>query len=247
MKQEQYIFGVHAARALLDERTDLISRLLIARGDDAQTRALLEHARQAGIEPQHSNRAALDQLTGGAAHQGVVLFCRRLPEWDESALLERVGALAGEALVLVLDGVQDPHNLGACLRTANAAGVHAVVAPKDRACGLTPAVVKVASGAVGLVPFVRVVNLARCLRELGTRGVWIVGTAGDASESIYEAGLSGALAVVMGSEEHGLRRLTRDSCDVLVRIPMSGAVGSLNVSVAAGVALFEVQRQRQVG
>ena len=247
MKSEQFVFGVHAARALLGERADQVSRLLVSRGDDRQTRALLELARASGIETQQRDRSALDQLTHGAAHQGVVIYCRGFPEWSESSLLQRVDTLAETAFLLVLDGVQDPHNLGACLRTANAAGVHAVVAPKDRACGLTPAVVKVASGAVGLVPFVRVVNLARCLRALAERGVWIAGTADDAEVSFYDAGLSGALALVMGSEDRGLRRLTRDSCDVLVHIPMVGDVGSLNVSVAAGVAMFEVLRQRLQG
>ena len=244
MKSEQFVFGVHAAHALLRDRAHQVLRLLIARNDDASAQTLLELAQTAGIETQRCERRALDELTQGAAHQGVVAFCHGFPEWDESALLKRIDAQTEPALLLVLDGVQDPHNLGACLRTANAAGVHAVIVPRDRACGLTPTVVKVASGAVGLVPFARVVNLARCLRTLGERGIWIVGTADQASESLYDAQLGGALALIMGAEGRGLRRLTRDSCDAIVGIPMLGDVGSLNVSVATGVVLFEALRQR---
>jgi 23S rRNA (guanosine2251-2'-O)-methyltransferase len=244
MKSEQVVFGVHAARALLGEHAHQVLRLLIARSDDAQTQALRELARAAGIETQRCERQVLDELTQGATHQGVVVYCRGFPEWDEVALQRHLDSLTEPALLLVLDGVQDPHNLGACLRTANAARVHAVITPKDRACGLTPTVVKVASGAVGSVPFARVVNLARCLRTLAERGIWIVGTGADAGQSLYGAQLGGALALVMGAEGRGLRRLTRDGCDALVNIPMPGDAGSLNVSVATGVVLFEALRQR---
>jgi 23S rRNA (guanosine2251-2'-O)-methyltransferase len=244
MRSEQFVFGVHAARALLGEHAHQVLRLLLARSDDAQARALLELARAAGIETQRCERQLLDELTQGATHQGVVVYCRGFPEWDEVALQRHLDALTEPALLLVLDGVQDPHNLGACLRTANAAGVHAVIAPKDRACGLTSVVVKAASGAVGLVPFARVVNLARCLRTLTERGIWIIGTAADAGQSLYSSELGGAVALVLGAEGRGLRRLTRDSCDALVGIPMPGDVGSLNVSVATGVVLFEALRQR---
>ena len=238
------MFGVHAARALLGDRAHQVQRLLIARGDDAHAQALLELANSAGIETQRCERQVLDELTQGATHQGVVVYCRGFPQWDEVTLQRHLDTLTEPALLLVLDGVQDPHNLGACLRTADAAGVHAVIAPKDRACGLTSTVVKVASGAVGSVPFACVVNLARCLRTLAERGIWIVGTAGEAGKSLYSVELSSAVALVMGAEGRGLRRLTRDGCDVIAGIPMPGDVGSLNVSVATGVVLFEALRQR---
>ena len=147
-------------------------------------------------------------------------------------------------MVLVLDGVQDPHNLGACLRTADAVGVHAVVTPKDRACGVTPVVRKVASGAAESVPVFQVTNLARVLRELKERGLWLVGMAGEGAADLFEVDLTGPLALVLGAEEKGLRRLTRETCDVLARLSMHGAVSSLNVSVAAGVCLYEARRQR---
>ncbi len=165
---------------------------------------------------------------------------------SEAELERRLDALDHPPLLLVLDGVQDPHNLGACLRSADAAGADAVLAPRDRAAGLTPAVRKVAAGAAEHLPFVVVTNLARALRALRERGVRVVGTAGEAETSLYAAELRGPLALVVGGEARGLRRLTREHCDLLVALPMAGAVESLNVSVAAGVALFEAVRQRQV-
>jgi 23S rRNA (guanosine2251-2'-O)-methyltransferase len=163
-----------------------------------------------------------------------------MPKFIEDVLED----LAEPALLLVLDGVQDPHNLGACLRVADGAGAHAVIAPKDRSCGLTTAAIKVASGAAESVPYIVVTNLARTLRDLKDRGIWLIGTDDSAGESIYNAKLEGAMALVLGAEGEGLRRLTRDSCDLLVSIPMLGAVESLNVSVASGICLYEARRRR---
>jgi 23S rRNA (guanosine2251-2'-O)-methyltransferase len=185
----------------------------------------------------------LDGLTGHARHQGVAArVAARAAINSVEAVLDNV---AGDPLLLVLDGVQDPHNLGACLRVADAFGVHAVIAPKDRAVGLTPVVSKVASGAAESVPYVTVTNLARTIRELQERGIWVAGADGTAESALYDARLDGPLALVLGAEAEGLRRLTRETCDLLVRIPISGTVGSLNVSVAAGICVAEACRQRR--
>jgi len=189
----------------------------------------------------------VERLAEGGRHQGVVAEVEPRAGDPETQLEEALEAAAGPPLLLVLDGVQDPHNLGACLRSADAAGVAAVIVPRDRAAGLTPVVRKVAAGAAESVPLVAVINLARTLRQLKERGVWLVGTDDAAGRSLFEADLTGPVALVMGSEGEGLRRLTRDCCDQLVSIPMAGAVESLNVSVAAGVALFEAVRQRAAG
>ncbi len=186
-------------------------------------------------------------------HQGVVAETLNLPVhgdasrpnlWQEADLLRAVEEKAGPVLILVLDGVTDPHNLGACLRSADAAGVDAVVVPKDKSADLTPVSRKVACGAAEVVPFVRVTNLARTLQALKERGVWLFGTAGEAEKSIYDSDLTLSMALVMGAEGNGLRRLTREQCDYLVRLPMAGSVSSLNVSVATGICLFEAVRQR---
>jgi 23S rRNA (guanosine2251-2'-O)-methyltransferase len=201
-------------------------------------------ARDRGLEPHLVNREDLDILAPEARHQGVVARCLVQPAFTEEQLFVLLDNLEEPPLLLLLDGVQDPHNLGACLRTAEALGVHAVVAPKDRSVGLTPVVRKVASGAAERIPFVPITNLARLIRELRDRGLWLVGTVVNGGESLYKMDLKGPLALVLGAEDRGLRRLTREHCDCLIHIPMRGAVGSLNVSVAAGVCLFEAQRQR---
>jgi 23S rRNA (guanosine2251-2'-O)-methyltransferase len=241
------VFGLHAVAALLEHEPGRVTRLwVLASRKDARLNRLVDLARKRGVPINESTRVELDSLAEGARHQGVVAAyageSAPLGEADLERLLDAVQE--GPALVLVLDGVQDPHNLGACLRTADAAGAHAVVAPRDRAVGLTPAVLKVASGAAESVPFVQVTNLARTLRALKDRGLKVVGAAGEAEQSVFAADLSGPLALVMGGEGGGLRRLTREQCDALVRIPMAGAVESLNVSVAAAVCLYEVVRQR---
>ena len=179
-----------------------------------------------------------------ARHQGVVARCRAVTVWQEDDLDQLLDGLSVPPLLLVLDGVQDPHNLGACLRSADAAGVHAVIAPRDRAVGLTPVVRKVASGAAETVPFIQVTNLARTLRTLKDKGLWTVGADAEGDGDVFSADLRGPTVLVMGAEGQGMRRLTREHCDLLVRIPMQGTVESLNVSVATGICLFEAVRQR---
>jgi 23S rRNA (guanosine2251-2'-O)-methyltransferase len=240
------VFGLHAVRAVLARRPKDVLRLSIAAArDDARMRELRDFAVAQGISPAAASAESLDRETGGAAHQGVVAEVRPRAPLDENSLLDLLTATAGPALVLVLDGVSDPHNLGACLRTADAAGATAVVAPRDRAAGLTPVVRKVAAGAAETVPFAQVTNLARTLRDLKQAGLWIAGTAEDGDQDLFDADLRGPLAVVMGAEGRGLRRLTLECCDLRLRLPMQGAVASLNVSVAAGIALYEVLRQRR--
>jgi 23S rRNA (guanosine2251-2'-O)-methyltransferase len=240
------VFGLHAVRAVLERRPQDVLRLSVAAArDDARVRELRALAAERGITPVAASAEALDRETGDAAHQGVVAEVRPSAPLDENTLLDLVTGLTAPALVLVLDGVSDPHNLGACLRTADAAGATAVVAPRDRAAGLTPVVRKVAAGAAETVPFAQVTNLARALRDLKAAGLWIAGTAEDGEQELFDADLTGPLALVMGSEGRGLRRLTRESCDFSLRLPIHGTVGSLNVSVAAGIALYEALRQRR--
>ena len=186
----------------------------------------------------------MDRYTCGPQHQGVAAFCTpgKLP--DENFLYELIASLDTAPLLLVLDGITDPHNLGACLRTAEAAGVNAVITPKDRSAGITPVVRKVACGAADIVPLIPVTNLARCLKKLQELGVWLTGTSDKANTSLFEHDLTGPLALVMGAEGDGMRRLTTEACDSLVFIPMAGEISSLNVSVATGVCLFEACRQR---
>lgn len=238
------IFGVHAVSSLLDAAPERIIRLYVLDGrDDQKLQALLRKAQGLDVAVARKDRKALDQLTDGAVHQGVVAECKEAPqlrEDDLEALLQKNPA----PFLLILDGITDPHNLGACLRTADAAGVHAVIAPKDRSAALNPTVRKVACGAAERVPFISVTNLARTLRLLKENNVWVIGTAGEASDSLYQVKLTGPLALVMGAEGEGMRRLTREHCDQLVNIPMFGSVSSLNVSVATGVCLFEAVRQR---
>lgn len=245
MAEKETIFGLHAVTSALEQRPGSVEALYLQAGrDDKRLNRLRELAEGAGLAPQQCARAELDQLVDGR-HQGAVAVLRMAEgyrERDLPELLERAGA---KALVLVLDGVTDPHNLGACLRSADAAGVHAVIAPKDKSVGLTATVRKVACGAAESVPFVQVTNLARSLRQLQEQGLWLVGLAGEAEQSLYSIDLSGPVALVMGAEGSGLRRLTRECCDFLARLPMAGSVSSLNVSVATGVCLFEAVRQRQ--
>ena len=240
-------YGIHAVRVLLSRDPARVRRLLVAGGrDDGRLGGLRALALQAGVVVVDADAARLDGLADGGRHQGVVAELEPRATDPETLLEQALEAAVGAPLLLVLDGVQDPHNLGACLRSADAAGVAAVIVPKDRAAGLTPVVRKVAAGAAETVPLVAVVNLARTLRALKERGVWLVGTDDAAGRALFDADLTGPLALVMGSEGEGLRRLTRDCCDLLVSIPMAGAVESLNVSVAAGVVLFEAVRQRSI-
>jgi 23S rRNA (guanosine2251-2'-O)-methyltransferase len=211
--------------------------------EDQRLKQVKGLADEQGIECQIKPRRELDNKVNGR-HQGVVAACTPNPAKDEHFLMQMLANLNEPAFLLILDGVTDPHNLGACLRTADAAGVHAVIAPKDKSASLNSTVSKVACGAAETVPFVQVTNLARCLKSLQEAGVWITGTAGEATKHVHQADLTGNMALVMGAEGEGMRRLTREGCDQLVKIPMAGEVSSLNVSVAAGVCLFEAVRQR---
>ncbi len=239
-------YGMHTVRVLLSRSPARVRRVLIASGRDAGRHAeIRELAMRAGVQLSGADEPTLDRMAAGGRHQGVVAEVAPRAGDPETQLEEALEA-AGEApLLLVLDGVQDPHNLGACLRSADAAGVAAVIVPRDRAAGMTPVVRKVAAGAAETVPLVAVVNLARTLRELKDRGFWLVGTDDETGKTLYDADLKGPTAIVMGSEGEGMRRLTRECCDLLVSIPMAGAVESLNVSVAAGIVLFEAVRQRR--
>jgi 23S rRNA (guanosine2251-2'-O)-methyltransferase len=244
--ERNLVHGLHAVRWLLKRHPERVRQVWLRGGrDDARVQEIAELARAAGISVQRADTRVLDQLEADAVHQGVIADVRPSQAWTDVELMDHLENLEGAApLLLILDGVQDPHNLGACLRTADACGVHAVVVPRDRAAGLTSTVRKVAAGAAETVPLVTVTNLARTLRALKERNIWLAGTAADAEQTTTDAKLSGALGVVMGSEGEGLRRLTRESCDFLVRLPMNGAVESLNVSVATGMVLYEVLRQR---
>jgi 23S rRNA (guanosine2251-2'-O)-methyltransferase len=240
-------YGLHTVRVLLTRTPARVRRVLLVGGKDAGRLAEIRTiAARSGIQVTTVDEATLDKLAEGGRHQGVLAEVVARPGDPETQLEEALEAASGPPLLLVLDGVQDPHNLGACLRSADAAGVAAVIVPRDRAAGLTPVVRKVAAGAAETVPLVSVVNLARTLRELKERGIWLTGTDDSADKSLYDVDLTGPLALVMGSEGEGMRRLTRECCDQLVSIPMGGAVESLNVSVAAGVVLFEAVRQRRV-
>lgn len=240
-----YIGGIHAVQALLEREDGLPREVLVVQGRvDARMQALIAAAQQAKVPLRRADRQILDALAPGLRHQGVLAAVTEELVSDE-ALLDTPAT--PERLILVLDGVQDPHNLGACLRSAEAAGVSAVLLPRDRASGLTPAVRKVAAGSAERVPVIAVTNLARSLEKLKALGYWLIGLEGEASESLYAAELTGPLVLVLGAEAQGLRRLTRECCDRLVRIPMAGRVESLNVSVAAGICLFEARRQRLAG
>lgn len=235
--------GINAVDSLLEISPERVTQLWL-HGDSARLRSLEDRARYAGISVQRADNPALDRLSDGARHQGVVAEIIPAGVLDLNGVLALIKAAGDNALVLVLDGVQDPHNLGACLRSAAAANATAVIVPKARAAGLTPAVRRAAAGAADIVPLAMVSNLASALRALAEIGVWSVGLAGDGDSSLYESDLTGPLALVLGGEEKGLRRLTRERCDALARIPMPGRMESLNVSVAAGIALFEALRQR---
>jgi len=218
----------------------------VTKRNDARMAGLLELAEVHGVAVTACSRDELDQRCGGGRHQGVMALCKQPPSYHEKDLLDLLDGLDEPPFLLILDGVTDPHNLGACLRSADGAGVHAVLAPKDKAAGLNATVRKVACGAAEHVPFIQVTNLARTLRQLQERGIWLVGTAGETDQSLYQTDLKGPLAIIMGSEGKGMRRLAREHCDALVKIPLLGSVESLNVSVAAGISLYEAVRQRRL-
>ncbi len=239
------LFGFHAVVVRLKTAPASVLEVHVdASRRDQRMRQLLDRARLAGVKLIDSDDARLGALCGHARHQGVV--ARVVPLPATHSLDDLLDAVPGPPLLLVLDGVTDPHNLGACLRVADGVGVHAVIAPKDHAVGLNATVAKVASGAAETVPYLMVTNLARTLNELKELDIRVVGTSDDAPITLYEADLDGPLALVLGAEGRGLRHLTRKTCDLLVRIPMHGVVESLNVSVASGVCLYEARRQRDV-
>ncbi len=239
------IFGIHAVQALLERQPQRFQQVFVLKGREDRRLQPLIHALEAqGITIQVATRQWLDEASEGAVHQGILAQVkpgRQYQEGDLPDLLEKIET----PLLLILDGVTDPHNLGACLRSADAAGVHAVIVPKDRSAALNATAKKVASGAAETVPLIRVTNLARTMRLLQQYHVWIVGTAGEADHTVYQSKMTGGMALVMGAEGEGMRRLTREHCDELISIPMAGSVSSLNVSVATGICLFEAVRQRQ--
>lgn len=250
MSEKNIIFGLHAVEALLANQPERVRRAYLIdhvkqqERPDHKLQKILKAFHDHGISCALLSREALDRLTRQGKHQGVAVECAAAKVHSESDLNDLLDKLQEPPLLLVLDSIQDPHNLGACLRTADAAGAQAVIAPKDKSVGLTPTVVKVACGAAEVVPFVQITNLARTLEQLKERGIWLFGMADGAAKSLYEEDLKIPLAFVMGNEEKGLRHLTRETCDVLLQIPMQGSVSSLNVSVATGVCLFEALRQR---
>ena len=248
MADEDIIYGLHAVLAALSrEKTEVTKRWVDGKRKDERITHVLHAAQANSVKVETVTQRELDKLAPSARHQGIVAQAKVLSAYTEYDLELLLANLTEPAFLLVLDGVQDPHNLGACLRSADAAGVHAVIAPQDRAVSLTHVVRKVASGAAEAVPFVQVTNLARTLKMLQQEGIWLIGAAGEAETSLYQADLQGPLALLLGGEGDGLRRLTRERCDVLVHIPMAGTVESLNVSVATGVCLFEAMRQRRQG
>ncbi|WP_042268589.1 23S rRNA (guanosine(2251)-2'-O)-methyltransferase RlmB [Paraburkholderia heleia] len=243
MSRLKVLYGFHAVTARLRHDASTVEDVYYdPTRRDRRMQDFLHTAKEAGARVIAADETRLWGLAHTERHQGVVARVHDLPLAQN--LAELLDGIQGSPLLLVLDGVTDPHNLGACLRVADAAGAHAVIAPRDRAVGLNATAAKVASGAADTVPYITVTNLARALRELKDAGIWVVGTAGDASASLYETKLDGPVALVLGAEGEGMRRLTRETCDEVMQIPMAGTVESLNVSVASGVCLFEAVRQR---
>lgn len=242
---KELIYGLHAVESLLTRNAESVERLLVlAKRQDRKLQKILELAKSKRIKVQTVDRDTLDRLTDQTVHQGVAAEVKGVSLLTESDLMAKLEQLDRPAFLLILDGVQDPHNLGACLRSAEAAGVDAVIIPKDKAVGVTATVRKVACGAAESVPIAQVVNLSRTLRALQQQGVWLIGAAGEAEQAYTEVDYQGSIGLVMGAEGAGLRQLTKKHCDYLVKIPMQGVVSSLNVSVATGVLLFEALRQR---
>ena len=240
----EFIYGIHAVKAVLEKEPERFVEAFVLKGrQDDRLMPIINQLQTCGVSIQQMARKTLDDKARGANHQGIMAKVKPAKQLNEHDL-DDIIAKQDAPLLLVLDGVTDPHNLGACLRNADAAGVAAVIVPKDKSANINATVSKVACGAAETVPLVRVTNLARTMRTLQEQGIWFVGTAGEAKHDIYQAKLTGPLAIVMGAEGDGMRRLTRETCDDLIKIPMAGSVSSLNVSVASGVCLFEAVRQR---
>jgi len=247
-KQEELAFGIHAVQALIESAPERFIELWLLKGrEDDRLIPIINLAKKYGIPAQMANRKVLDDKSEGEQHQGVVARVKPGKTFTEADLEDILAAAERKQqapFLLILDGVTDPHNLGACLRNADAAGVQAIIVPKDNAARVTATVRKVAVGAAESVPLVQVTNLSRTMKALQQMGVWIIGTAGETDNCLYDEKLSGPMALVMGAEGKGMRRLTRENCDQLVKLPMAGTVSSLNVSVATGICLFEIVRQR---
>lgn len=246
MSKAPVSFGIHAVLALLEHQPENIKEIYCIQGTlNSRLKSLLQLAQQQGISAQFFQNKKLTDLVGGGKHQGIAAVTLQgtaaVKQYDLFTLLD---GLEKPCLLLILDSIQDPHNLGACMRTANAAGVDAVIVPKDKAAGITPVVSKVACGALETTPFIQVTNLARTMEQLKERGIWLIGTSDAAAQSLYQTDLKGSVAIVMGNEGKGMRRLTQEKCDILASLPMQGSVESLNVSVATGVCLYEALRQR---
>ncbi len=243
MSQHEWVHGIHSVTSILKSQPQRLLRIHVQQGrQDERVQKIIDAAQRNNIEIIHTPRKQLDKLCAGN-HQGIIAECQQGEQYDEDFLLTLVEQHGKKLLLLVLDGVTDPHNLGACIRTAEAVGAHAVVVPRDNSASMNSTVRKVAAGAADYLPLVVVTNLARTLKQLQQAGVWITGTAGEATASLYESKLATPMALVMGAEGSGMRRLTKEHCDELVSIPMQGETSSLNVSVATGVCLFEVLRQ----
>lgn len=240
----EFIYGIHAVKAVLEREPERFIEAYVLKGrQDDRLMPILNDLQVCGVSIQQMTRKTLDDKAYGANHQGIIARVKAAKQLNENDI-DGILAQHESPLLLVLDGVTDPHNLGACLRNADAAGVAAIIVPKDRSAPMNATVSKVACGAAEVVPLIRVTNLARTMRTLQEQGIWFVGTAGEATHDIYQAKLTGPLAIVMGAEGDGMRRLTRETCDDLIKIPMAGSVSSLNVSVASGICLFEAVRQR---
>lgn len=247
MSREDIAVGWHAVAAMLERAPASVHAIWLHSGrHDRRAAELRRRAETLGIDVRFVESEALDRRAEGLRHQGVLALCDAPTALSEQDLWDLLERLDHPPLLLILDQVQDPHNLGACLRSADAAGADAVIAPRDRAAGLTAAVRRTAAGAAEAVPFIQVTNLARCLRGLRDRGIWLTGLAGEAGDSFYGVDLTGPAGLVLGAEGHGLRRLTREHCDFLAGLPLRGTVESLNVSVAAAVCLYEARRQRDL-
>ncbi|MDG1122792.1 MAG: 23S rRNA (guanosine(2251)-2'-O)-methyltransferase RlmB [Glaciecola sp.] len=247
-QQHEWLYGIHALTAVLEREPQRVLEIYIAKGrDDERLHTLINLARKNGLGIQFCNKKILDDKAQGESHQGIVARAqpaKTLTENDLDAIIAHAQNMGKAPFLLVLDGVTDPHNLGAVLRSADAAGVDAVIVPKDKSASMNATVRKVACGAADVIPLIQVTNLSRTLAELQEKAIWVVGTAGEAKQSVFDCKMNGPIALVMGAEGKGMRRLTRERCDELIKLPMHGSVSSLNVSVATGICLYEVVRQR---
>lgn len=244
---DQFVYGLHAVTALLRHRHRKTHQLFINQErSDQRMQQVLDLACEKAIPVETLTMQKMNQRFTDTMHQGVVARAGQLPDYQEGDLPTLLAKSKDPVCILILDGVTDPHNLGACLRTADAAGVDFIIIPKDKSAGITPVVSKVASGAAESIPVVRATNLARAMETIKQAGVWVYGAAAEATDVLYQLPLTSSVALVMGAEGHGLRRLTQERCDSLFALPMQGSVESLNVSVAAGIALYEIVRQRYI-